>query len=617
MRKKVFFIPEINLVNYLFFYLLSFFVSIKVYNLSSFAKKFNRKWIHFLKTRESMDWEEFPILREKTAEIWEGVSVNFESWGRDKLFGTEIEIFKAVCEEFKLKLESLIVMEHIANFSENVVLIDDFSMFYLKKILKRKKGNFSWLSTFNILMSVFNYFIENIIFTSYTFISFIDGIVKNKKLRLKIKYIYDGVSPLELSISEENYTFSWLVDGDKIKKDEIFFLLPWPDFQVIDTAFYPEKDRTFLTDYPRYVNRYATYENILLAAKETIKQLVFSILNPSIKNIIKYKIKVQILRWAPFVHSFKPKIYIANSGTIGNENPLVLYLNSLGILTITWFYGVSFISFLNKRKSNFKTAFYCHKLASRYIFWNNYLRKFFEEHSQYNNVEFKVLGPLMSSDESVMQMNKISLGRKIGLNFKHNFKYIAMFDAPPPSEIFIQNNPQFFDLTTVNKDYNELFIKDILKLLDDYKELFLIYKPKRSLTSGKFYYSEELKEIFEEMKNNPRVKILDYRVNPWLAIALVDMCIVMPFGSPAFAALHYGRSALFHDPMNIASNHRYETISELITHSYPELKKKVKLWLFDNKEITSLKGIEEFIGCSPKENSSEKFREYLCTLSKD
>ena len=95
------------------------------------------------------------------------------------------------------------------------------------------------------------------------------------------------------------------------------------------------------------------------------------------------------------------------------------------------------------------------------------------------------------------------------------------------------------------------------------------------------------------------------------------MCIVMPFGSPAIAALHYGKPAIFHDSKNIAMNHRHQDISELISHNYPELKEKVKSWLFDNKDIASLPRIEQFIGRFPKENSTEKFREHLSALTKD
>jgi len=612
MRKKILLIPELNLGNYIFIYLLSFFVPIKVYSLSFFVKKLKHKWVPYLKTRKHMHWEDFPILRQKMTEIWEDIYKNFEPWGKNKIFKTEVETFKAAGEAFKLKLESLIIIEHMASNIKNSVFIDDFDTYYLKKLLTRK-SDFGWISNLNILMSVLNYFIENLIYTAYTLYSFFDGLINNKKSKLKIKYLYDGVGRNELSISENEYSFSWLVDEKKIKKDEIFFLLPLPDYQVIKTAFRPEKDTTFLADYPMFINRYARKNELFLAIKEIMKQFVLSIINPSIRDIIKYKITIQILRWVPFIHSMKPKVYISNSCTIAQENPLVLYLNASGIHTITWSYSISFMSFLNEKKSNFKTPFYCHKFFSEYIFWNEHIKNYFKEHAQYN-AKFKVFGPMMSSSEKIMQMDTASVVKELGLGIEQNQKYIALFDAPPPSNGIIPN-PEYLDPINENKDFNELFIKHVFKLLEDFKEIHLIYKPKRSYKTGRFDCSEELKRIHKEMGTNPRVKILDYRTNPWLAIALADMCIAVPFGSPAFAAMHYGKPALFHDPKGIVRNHRYQDIAELVSHSYPELKDKVKQWLFDKRELVSLKEIQQFTGCFPRENSTEKFRDHLRTLA--
>lgn len=166
-----------------------------------------------------------------------------------------------------------------------------------------------------------------------------------------------------------------------------------------------------------------------------------------------------------------------------------------------------------------------------------------------------------------MQIDKYTLHEK--LKIEHKPIIISLFDQPPQVANEIKEN---------YNDYNGLFIKDVFRLLEDFPKIQLVYKPKRSLVNGKFYYSTNTKEILH--KPNPRVKLLHYQTNPWLAIALADICITPTMGSAGFAGLHYGKPFLFHDPMNFAKNYRLNDLERFVSHSYPELKKNVKKYYY-------------------------------------
>lgn len=612
MTKKTIFVPEINLVNWIIFYIISFSCTIKTYRISPFLMKLVKNRISIIKTRPNIDWQEYLALENMIADKWDGICANFIRCGSDVLAGTKIDSYRFVAQIFKYKLEILFILNYISKRTENSTVINDYFSSYLNKLLKNDLNKNGWLSELNIFMSEINIIFESIINFVYSFISFMDGLIKNKKRDLEIKYIYEGVSILELSVSKDECTFSWIIDDKIIKKNEVFFLLPIPDFQIAQKAYNPEKNDSFIASCHRHINRFSKRKKILKSFIEMLKHALLSFTKLSVMEMIKFSFKIRILKWIPLIDSLKPKVYIATSGTIGLENPVLIYLNAKGIKTITWCYGGNYSAFFKDKMSNSKHVILCNLLSSQYIVWHKNFKNFIEEHHQYKDIQINVLGPLMSSHERVMESEKKHIANRMGINWNNNLKYLSFFDSPPVSEKFIQD-PEDIQPLYANREYNSLFIKDILNLLDDFDRLFLILKPKRSLTSGKFYYSEETKNMFSKLKNNPRVKILDYLINPWLVLALSDICVATPFGSPVFAALHYGKPGIFHDPMNIALIHRYNELDELITHSYLELKNTVGYWLNGAMNLYKMRGIEDFIGNAPMTNSSDKFRKYLST----
>jgi polysaccharide biosynthesis PFTS motif protein len=211
-----------------------------------------------------------------------------------------------------------------------------------------------------------------------------------------------------------------------------------------------------------------------------------------------------------------------------------------------------------------------------------------------------------------MRLDRKTLSNKYNLKYDKSKKYISIFDSPPVAYSFRPSSQFVPDPNTA--EYNRAFMGDMYKLFTNSANISLLYKPKRSLVSGKFHYDDELRNMLGRMEKDPRFVSFDYNINPWVVIALSDICISMPFESPTIAAIHYGKIGLFHDPLNIAVYHRYEGFKEIVTHGYDAMKLLVDSCFNEGIGIDGMldRGRLSILqGAAPGDNSSDRFRAYI------
>jgi polysaccharide biosynthesis PFTS motif protein len=621
----IFLVPEINLLNFILFFILSFVVKIQSYKVPSFLVKWKGK-IEIIDLSNYFTWEECEVTKSESVEILERLFSNFSLNGWNvKIRGRCIDLSIKAKQDLGKDVEKLLFFKKIIdrNKTDRVYIVNSLKIDFLLKL--DLNGDFlalpeiKMLSSLNKLIDRLNYhiFVDLYLLGRIT-IKFIQGIIFNKDFKRKVRFIYDGVSPRELSFNNSKITFAWLIDNKYIDKDDILFILPKSDFQMRQDAYDCNKYDDLLAVNNFKLNILAHRSRIFSILAEII-MLFFRnrfLFLPTLKNLMLAEYSLYILEWLPLVESIAPKVYINTSSNIGTERSIITYFNTLGIETITWFYGTNSYLFTKFNSDcRFRNIVFCNIISSRLIVWNRHFKEFIQEHPQQNKLKIEIMGPLMAGEEEVMNLSKEKIFNKYMLSYSTNFKYISIFDSPPLS--FEHRGNTAWCPDSNSEEYNYLFIRDIFNLINEFDNICLIYKPKRSLISGKFSYSIITKKIIEQMKENERVIILDYNINPWVPIALADLCISLPFESPTVAVWHYGKPGLFHDPMNIALSHRYKTLSCLITHNYDELKSKVYYWLFENNRIGDLSNndIRYYQGAHPARNSSDMFRRYLNSLT--
>ena len=632
MLKKYILVPEINVCNFSFFLFLSFFYKIRAYEIQSVLLRILKSRIKLLNIAKYLDWEDCVLIRDQATAYWEKNIQSYfptTNWNLN-IANTELNMAKKAKSDFQIEIEKLFFLNKIANcYISNKLdtyIIHSLKMRYLSRIDKDRFSVFrfkkiDFLTLINIQFDRLHLLIKNCLLSirlvRQLFYGISHKINENRKYYHDIKCIFDGISPRELSVNNQNCVFAWIVDDVVIRKEQVLFLLPKPDFQMkhFSDTFAKEKGYLISNDYD--IASYASFRDIMFCLFETTMQIFVNVLlvKVGIERLMKMKYAIKILKWVPVVKNLKPEVYITSVSAIGREDPVIIYLQKKRIKTAIWMYGTNSYLFINKDvPCKFRNIRFCDIISSTILVWNNHFKDFVETHVQ-EDLEVVVIGPLMAGDESVLYLTKKELVEKIGFESNDsvsNVRYISFFDVPSVSNSHKGSTAFIPDSNT--EEYNYFFIKDVCKLLKDFSNIVLVYKPKRSVNSGKFSYSKELQELFEYIRNHPRVKILDYNINPWIPIALADLTISMPFESPFIASLHYGKYALFHDPLNIASYHRYTSISDYISHSYIELKSKVAerlLRMEENEFMLENSKVQKYVGIYHGTNSSDRFRKYL------
>jgi len=579
-----------------------------------------------------LDWEDCVVIRDQAVSYWErNIQSYFYSTKWDlNIVNTELNMAQKARSDFQLELEKLFFLTEIANcrFSNksDTYIIHSLKMRYLSSIDRDKSSIFgfklnSFLTLINIQFDRLHLLIKNCLLSMrlvrhllYGIGHSIDG---NGNYCHDIKYIFDGISPRELSVNNQECSFAWIIDDVVIRKEQVLFLLPKPDFQMKHFSETYTKKEGYLVSNDNDVTSYASLRDLTLCLFETIRKILVHVIfvRVSVERLMKMKYAIKILKWVPMVTCLKPEVYITSVSTIGHEDPVIIYLQKKKIKTVIWMYGTNSYLFINKDvPCRFRNVLFCDIISSTILVWNNHFKDFVETHVQ-ENLEVVLTGPLMAGDESVLGLTQKELLEKIGFESscsRSNVKFISFFDAPPVSNR--HEGSTAFIPDSNSEEYNYAFINDMCKLLEEFSNIMLVYKPKRSLDSGKFCYSKKLQKLFDGMSNHPRVVMLDYNINPWIPLAIADVTISLPFESPFIVSLHYGKHALFHDPLNIASYHRYNTIPEFISHSYSELESKIEK-IFSKVEkkecIQDSPKVQEYIGPYHGTNSSDRFRKYL------
>jgi len=358
------------------------------------------------------------------------------------------------------------------------------------------------------------------------------------------------------------------------------------------------------------------FDLVLLAVRSSIPII------GGLPAIQKTRFLTAVLRIEPMVTNLRPSYYVTSSTRLANEDPAVTYMNATGIETVMYCDSAAGYVFVESPEHcEFLDPWFVSISSSRLLVWHQVFADWVQLHSA-DGPEVTAIGPLMPGAEAVTVVPRQSLRRFKVPELKGDcgLLYISIFDQAPVTDTMLNANNQF--PMAYSQEYSSAFFKDMFKLLQDFENVALIFKPKRKLDNPKFSYSEETIDIMAELNANNRAVVVDDSTNPWVPIALADLCIGMPFNSPILAAWHYGIPGFFHDPTGIALNHKYLAVSDLITHDYSQLKSKVSALLKEildgttDKEAVWSDG-RGFIGADPGTNTSDRFRELLCKARKE
>ena len=564
-------------------------------------------------------------------QLWERVLDKFpaEPWsllyhGQPLDFSTKAKKALSVHFEWLILLRTLQGREGL---SSRTYILDSLQVRYLKKI--DPSGDFAAYPTITLL-SRLNLILDSLflyISTGHRMVMILGmmlyGCLFRDRSRVKftgpIPYLWNAVNPGELTLDPDRRFFPWIVDGKHITKQDVLFILPRANNRKSRPDIHSSSYQalTIIELYRLIPLR------ILLGCVRDLALLMVKYALPlpmGLVSIQKAGYLVRIARLKPIVQHFSPTCYVTSMSDMANEDPSVVYLDSIGIKTVMYSYSATFYLPGDERCTcDFRALFFPDILASHLIVWHRDAKRFIEQHPQ-EQIRIKAIGPLMPGDESVFESSPHDLRARSGIvppDKGDRCRYISVFDLAPKSKAFRNHASVYPQIYT--EEYMYLFLRDMYQLLQDFDDVVLVFKPQKSFQNVLLSYSEEFRQVVQSIQDSERGFVLDDDINPWIPIAVADMCIAVPFTVPPLAGMHYGIPGLFHDPTGFVSNHRYKAISHSITHSYEQLRSKIHSLLLDNPRDNRAREAlwseaQDFIGECPGTNSSDRFREFLLEL---
>jgi len=627
-RRTQVLVSEIHPLNLLIFWALSFFMKVEAYWIHRMCPRGLARRIAVVDLGTYLTWSETAWFRSRVVQLWEGVLENFpeNSWTL-RHGGHRLNFTTKAKQDLAAHFERLLLLQEVKRRigpDSRVYIIDSPQFRYLRKLDPSADffsypslAGISWINVFLGLMFDYVYSRARMCLRIQAMLhGCLPNALRQSAHAEPIPFFWDAVASNELTLDANRRFFPWIVDGMRITAEDVLFILPGhanhrarPDLQSSGYRAFTIPDLYKLIPV-----------SILLSGVRDLLVFIFRYILPVPRPLASIQMAgyfAGVMKFKPAIEHLKPSCYITNVSRLGIEDPVIVYLNVIGVTTVMYCYSANAHMFAGgHRTCDLRTVNYGNILASRLVVWHEQFKEYVQEHPQVETT-IDVIGPLMAGDESVIESPPYVLRNVLGVRPTgkgDDLRYISFFDVTVLSKEYKLAVNYYADPYT--EEYTSAFLRDMMRLLEDFDNIALIFKPKKSLVGASFFHNNEFHDLVEELGNSGRGLMLDDDINPWISIALADLCIGMPFTSPPLAAMHYGIPGLFHDPTGIALHHRYHSVTYCITHDYDQLRTKVRSLVLDN---SSNKGDKEvvwsqargLIGEYPGTNSNERFREFL------
>jgi hypothetical protein len=264
------------------------------------------------------------------------------------------------------------------------------------------------------------------------------------------------------------------------------------------------------------------------------------------------------------------------------ESPAVPLLSAAGIHTIVWQHasvgfshgwGAHFKN-LVLEQSVFASSVVCvwtpadkHQLIDRALL------------EPPNGPTLSIIGPLMPGDSRWLRRPPIEARQALGLDERPGRRIISVFDLPTFMHGF--RRQYRIPVERISQETQQAFFEDMLAALLQFSEVDIVLKPKRR-DDPRIYVGRVLRELSDPescWRKSRRLFLLNPDVDPYLPIAVADLCIGMPFTSPIVAAINAGLPAFWYDPNGFVE-HPYPTeLGQILVRGREELFARLAAWI--------------------------------------
>ena len=389
-----------------------------------------------------------------------------------------------------------------------------------------------------------------------------------------VQIIWAGISQSEIPAADNRLDFSFLAKRRLLDPATCLYVLPnYPT---------PPQRHYLATNGIRWMNRgdygVLSFRNRLSAVRAIAKQVLIDTVFPAPRrNAVALDLCVRAIPWLFVVRTLKPRRYVTSATSAWPELPEVAVINALGIRTISWSYGSNTFHYSVSDPHYEDLGLLRSIQAIQEAWeWSNETANWLKARKLLSASVIRIIGPVMCGDTRWLTKTPHEARIAYGISEQTGQRFIAAFDVPTISKsirLEIGHGPSTYPIEML-----EQFFSDVEALLERFPQLVLILKPKRSLQDTRREFAASMGRLLDRdgfFTKQGRVIIVDHDIDPYIPVALADICIGVPFTSPVTTGLAAGRCGIYHDPLRRVNYARPSNLMRHVTHGRDDLLKRI------------------------------------------
>jgi hypothetical protein len=360
---------------------------------------------------------------------------------------------------------------------------------------------------------------------------------------------WTGISAAEVAVADQRLSFSFAVERGFIAPGECLFFLAQPPPAGAADRLHRLGVRWTTVNAFGFLPLGAKLRALIALLGIALRGLAASVRGPA--GLVLWRLRAESVLWLAAARGLQCRTYLTSVSNAWPEPAPVEALRSAGVRTVNWSYGANTFCF-SVADPSFRDLGLLRSISAtaEVWVWNEGVERWLQARSLGPPPVIRVIGPVMSGDSRWLGRTPQAARAAYGLPESPECRYVAVFDVPPVTRdirLAIGHGPSVYAQGML-----EQFFKDIEGLLKE-QQIVLLLKPKRSLQDAQRDFADSMQRIVDPASlwsRTGRVVALPHDIDPYIPVALADICIGVPFTSPVVAALESGRAGVFHDPLN-------------------------------------------------------------------
>jgi hypothetical protein len=298
------------------------------------------------------------------------------------------------------------------------------------------------------------------------------------------------------------------------------------------------------------------------AAAVALKTIGFAVIYPRWASRAAALLIREYLVWSSFVSAWKTRHFVSYADYSVRHIGRNLILSKNG--TQTWYYADAEFTYETMPGPMHLDLGFGYLCFDHCVTWSHRYARYMQSHHQ-AIPDYRVVGSYWSEQVLAIRDGRIKsvFAQNLPERVPRGAKVIAVFDA-------FYHNDGWLPIR-----YGVLFARAMTDLLNERPDVFMVFKEKKWPAFYTSADSDELKSAYQALASHPRCLVPGFEVSTPEVLAVSELCVSFPFGSPTMEAVGAGIKAIYYAPDKQYMGGYYDRVPGLVVYDQTSLLQRV------------------------------------------